>query len=66
MVKVTVKMIIYISEFEKKYDLWFEFNAIFSCRREMGNLDKFREQQKVMEEVNKQRKALLSKTLSER
>ncbi|CAG2215676.1 GORAB [Mytilus edulis] len=32
----------------------------------MGNLDKFREQQKVMEEVNKQRKALLSKTLSER
>ncbi|XP_052093178.1 RAB6-interacting golgin-like isoform X2 [Mytilus californianus] len=37
-----------------------------AIRREMGNLDKFREQQKVMEEVNKQRKALLSKTLSER
>ncbi|VDI41560.1 RAB6-interacting golgin [Mytilus galloprovincialis] len=37
-----------------------------ALKREMGNLDKFREQQKVMEEVNKQRKALLSKTLSER
>lgn len=37
-----------------------------AIKREMGNLDKFREQQKVMEEVNKQRKALLSKTLSER
>ncbi|KAK3088666.1 hypothetical protein FSP39_022101 [Pinctada imbricata] len=34
--------------------------------REMGNLEKFREQQKMIEEANKQRKALLAKTLSER
>ncbi|XP_061165454.1 RAB6-interacting golgin-like isoform X2 [Saccostrea echinata] len=34
--------------------------------REMNNLDKFRDQQKMIEEANKQRKALLSKTLTER
>nr|XP_022321119.1 RAB6-interacting golgin-like isoform X3 [Crassostrea virginica] len=34
--------------------------------REINNLDKFRDQQKMIEEANKQRKALLSKTLTER
>ncbi|KAL3871481.1 hypothetical protein ACJMK2_039476 [Sinanodonta woodiana] len=34
--------------------------------REISNMDKFREQQKLIEEANKQKKALLSKTLSER
>lgn len=45
------------------YDVYC-FMFIFS--REMGNLEKFRESQKHMEEANKQRKALLAKTLNER
>ncbi|KAJ8301044.1 hypothetical protein KUTeg_022563 [Tegillarca granosa] len=43
-----------------------EINAEEALSREMGNLEKFRESQKHMEEANKQRKALLAKTLNER
>ena len=41
-------------------------HVLFVYRREINNLDKFRDQQKMIEEANKQRKALLSKTLTER
>ncbi|XP_060067941.1 uncharacterized protein LOC132548135 isoform X2 [Ylistrum balloti] len=37
-----------------------------ALNRDLGNLEKFREQQKEIEEANKHKKALLAKTLSER
>ncbi|XP_062608586.1 uncharacterized protein LOC134270361 [Saccostrea cucullata] len=43
-----------------------EIDDTEALSREMNNLDKFRDQQKMIEEANKQRKALLSKTLTER
>ena len=39
---------------------------MFLCSRDMKSLEKFREQQQAIEEANKQKKALLSKTLTER